>query len=171
MRLGPAPTTRSGATKEDGFLWNAYRKGYRLGMIASSDHWSTHISYAMVYTEAPTRAAIFDAIKQRRAYGATDNIILEYRLGEHFMGEAFAAESIPATAGSRRGNRHRRSSRSDPQRAGGLRDSPQPALTSVSSTPTTIHLRPRAYYYVRVVQDEGEIAWGSPIWVERLRSP
>ena len=32
----------------------------------------------MVYTEAPTRSAIFDAIKRRRTYGATNNIILEY---------------------------------------------------------------------------------------------
>ena len=73
--------------REPGFVWNAYRKGYRLGTIASSDHWSTHISYAMVFTEQPNREAIFDAIKKRRTYGATDNIILDCRMGEHFMGE------------------------------------------------------------------------------------
>ena len=71
--------------REPGFVWQAYQKGYRIGTIASSDHFSTHISFAMVYTEEPTREAIFEAIKKRRTYGATDNIILEVRMGEHFM--------------------------------------------------------------------------------------
>ena len=30
-----------GGYQEAGFVWNAYRKGYRIGTIASSDHWST----------------------------------------------------------------------------------------------------------------------------------
>ena len=80
-----------GGFQEAGFVWNAYRKGYRLGTITSSDHGSTHISYAMVYTEQPTREAIFEAIRKRHTYGATDNIILDYRMGEHFMGEEFSA--------------------------------------------------------------------------------
>jgi len=33
-----------------GMVSNAWAKGYKLGIIASSDHFSTHISYAMVYT-------------------------------------------------------------------------------------------------------------------------
>ena len=45
-----------GGWQESGLVWSAYRKGYRIGTIASSDHWSTHISYAMVYAEEATRA-------------------------------------------------------------------------------------------------------------------
>ena len=85
-----------GGYREEGFLWSAYRKGYRLGTIASSDHWSTHISYAMVYTEEPTRESIFEAIKKRRTYGATDNIVLDYRMGDTFMGEVLTASQLPA---------------------------------------------------------------------------
>ena len=159
-----------GGYREDGFLWNAYRKGYRLGTIASSDHWSTHISYAMVYTEAPTRAAIFDAIKQRRTYGATDNIILEYRLGEHFMGAAFATESVPPLRVHVEGT-------GTVARVEVIRNertvyATRPNQREVSVVYTdTDPPSGRAYYYVRVVQDNGEIAWGSPIWVERLKSP
>ena len=40
----------------------------KIGTIASSDHWSTHISYAMVFTEQPTREAIFEAIHKRHTY-------------------------------------------------------------------------------------------------------
>ena len=159
-----------GGYQEDGFLWNAYRKGYMLGMIASSDHWSTHISYAMVYTEAPTRAAIFDAIKQRRTYGATDNIILEYRLGEHFMGEAFAAESIPPLQVRVEGTGN--VARVEVIRNERVVYATRPNRPDVSVVYTDNDPPPaRAYYYVRVAQDDGEIAWGSPIWVERLKSP
>ena len=36
-------------------------------------------------------ARFFDSILRRRTYGATDNIVLEFWLGDHFMGEDFAA--------------------------------------------------------------------------------
>jgi hypothetical protein len=39
----------------EGMVSVAWAKGYKLGVIASSDHFSTHISYAMVYTADPTR--------------------------------------------------------------------------------------------------------------------
>src|SRR5947209_16142966 len=48
-----------------GFVNNAWGKGYKLGIIASSDHGSTHISYAMVYTDTPTRQGVLDAIRKR----------------------------------------------------------------------------------------------------------
>ena len=80
-----------GGFQEPGLVWNAWKKGYRLGVIASSDHYSTHISYAMVYTPSQSRQAIFDSILKRRTYGATDNIVLEFWIGDHFMGEDFTA--------------------------------------------------------------------------------
>ncbi|MCP5113396.1 MAG: hypothetical protein GY953_21390, partial [bacterium] len=80
-----------GGFQTPGLVWNAWKKGYRIGVIASSDHYSTHISYAMVYTPGTLREQIFDAIKQRHTYGATDNIILEFWIGDHFMGEEFTA--------------------------------------------------------------------------------
>lgn len=159
-----------GGYREDGFLWSAYRKGYRLGTIASSDHWSTHMSYAMVYTEAPTRSAIFDAIKQRRTYGATDNIILEYRLGEHFMGEAFTTESIPPLEIHVKGTSA--VARIEVIRNEEIVYETRPGQREVSLAYTDNDPPSgSAYYYVRAVQEDREIAWGSPIWVERAKSP
>ena len=65
-----------------GFVSNAWAKGYKLGMIASSDHDSTHISYAMVYTDDVRRQGILDAIRKRHTYAAMDNIILDVRMGD-----------------------------------------------------------------------------------------
>jgi hypothetical protein len=75
--------------RPEGRMSVAWAKGYKLGVIASSDHFSTHISYAMVYTGDPTRKGILDAIRKRHTYGATDNIILEVRMGDHSMGDEF----------------------------------------------------------------------------------
>ncbi|MCH5372657.1 MAG: hypothetical protein JJ992_01670, partial [Planctomycetes bacterium] len=78
-----------------GFVSNALLKGYRLGFQSSSDHISTHMSYCNVWVEEPTREAILEAMKLRRVYGATDNIIADVRCGEHFMGEEFATDRAP----------------------------------------------------------------------------
>ena len=46
-----------------GFVWNAWRQGFRLGVIASSDHQSTHIAYANVYAPELTREALLASLK------------------------------------------------------------------------------------------------------------
>ncbi|MBT3377118.1 MAG: DUF3604 domain-containing protein [Lentisphaerae bacterium] len=84
-----------GGWRPMGFVSRALKKGLRLGFQSSSDHISTHMSYCNVYAEAPTREAILDAMKRRRVYGATDNIIADVRCGEHFMGEEFTVTTAP----------------------------------------------------------------------------
>ena len=95
--------------REQGFVWNAFRKGHRLGVIASSDHCSTHISYAMVYTDEPTREGIFKAIRKRHTYAATDNIVLDFRIGSYFMGDESDHQTAASLAGA--------SCRNEPDRA------------------------------------------------------
>ena len=158
----------AGGFQEPGMFWNAWGKGYRIGVIASSDHFSTHISYAMVYTPDRSRQAIHDSIRLRRTYGATDNIVLDFRMGTAFMGQEIVAEE------------------------------PQPIQVRVRGTDkvSAIHLvrdgsyvykvgpgKPEAefeyldvdggsgdhWYYVRVEQEDGELAWSSPIWISQRR--
>ena len=153
-----------GGFQEAGFVWNAYRKGYRIGTIASSDHWSTHISYAMVFTEEPTREAIFEAIKKRHTYGATDNIVLDVRMGDHFMGDEFDASEVPPL-------QIRIVGTSPVARVEVIKneniiytaapDRQDVTVTFLDQEPTT----GSSYYYVRLVQDDRQVAWGSPIWV------
>lgn len=158
-----------GGYREDGFLWSAYRKGYRLGMIASSDHWSTHISYAMVFAESATRSAILEAIRKRHTYGATDNIILDYRMGPHFMGEAFAAYVVPPLEIHVAGTSAIASI--EVIRNEEVVYSTRPGTREVNFVYTdSDSSEGESYYYVRVVQNDREIAWGSPIWVRRAGS-
>ena len=153
-----------GGFQEAGFLWNAYRKGYRLGTITSSDHWSTHISYAMVYTAQPTREAIFEGFRKRHTYGATDNIILDYRMGNHFMGEEFSDSSVPPLEIRVVGTSEVASVEIIKNEEIIFTVAPNRKdveLTYVDQDTTA----GTSYYYVRVIQDDRQMAWSSPIWV------
>ena len=77
-----------GGWQPKGFVNLALLKGYRLAFQSSSDHISTHLSYCNVLIPAdrePTREAVLDAVRKRRVYGSTDNIIADVRCkaGEH----------------------------------------------------------------------------------------
>jgi len=49
------PHAQKSGWQPQGFWWNALAKGYKLGVQASSDHWSTHISYACLLTDNFTK--------------------------------------------------------------------------------------------------------------------
>jgi hypothetical protein len=85
---------------QKGLIWNALGVGYKMGFIASSDHWSTHISYANLLVPAgvTTRAAILDAFRHRRTYGSTDNIVLDFSAGDVMQGGAMRASESPTFA-------------------------------------------------------------------------
>jgi hypothetical protein len=157
-----APRGQTKATL--GYAWDAWKKGYRIGVISSSDHYSTHISYAMVYTKANSRQAVFDAIRERRTYGATDNILLEFWLGDHFMGEDFSAEANQPIRVKVRGT-------GVVEKLQLIRDGNYIYQSSPGKQVAELNYRDleagpgEHWYYVRVEQRNGELAWSSPIWV------
>jgi hypothetical protein len=174
-----APLTDPGADAESdqvdriraaGYVANAWDRGYRLGVVASSDHLSTHISYAMVWAPERTRQAVLDAMKTRRTYGATDNIVLEFRMGEHFMGDEFEAEDVPQILVRAVGTGPVaavdiiRNNRSIYRNGGG---GPEVEVTYLDTAPEA----GTSFYYVRLEQLDGNVAWSSPIWVTRPESP
>ena len=55
-RVARRPGEAIGGWQPLGMVWNALAMQYRLGFQASSDHISTHISYAIALAEDPTRA-------------------------------------------------------------------------------------------------------------------
>lgn len=153
-----------------GFYWNALAKGYRLGVQASSDHWSTHISYAILVAENFTRPGLLDAIRKRHSYGATDNIVLDFRAragsSEYIMGDRLRS----------------------PQQAPRfsvhvIGTGPILQIDLIKSARFVYNVRPNAseasfeymennyvpgkdWYYVRVLQQDGQLAWSSPIWLD-----
>jgi hypothetical protein len=149
-----------------GMVWNALGLQYRLGFQSSSDHISTHISYAVALAEDHTRAAILDAFKRRHCYAATDNILLDVRSGEHLMGDTLEANGPITLRVLAHGTR-------PIARIDIIKDflyvySTEPKQNRVEFTWTDAERdRPAggSWYYVRLIQDDGELAWGSPLWV------
>jgi len=155
---------RSGAYQPKGFIWNAWAKGYRLGTIACSDHGSTHLSYALVYSDDPSRKGIIEAIRKRRTYAATDNMYLEYWMGDHFMGDDFKAPKVPDLRVKFRGT-------APVDKVSIIRNNKyiseqKPGTKEVSFTfRDNSPVAGTSYYYLRITQTDGQTAWSSPIWV------
>ena len=168
-----APLTDSGAQlqseltrpHDEGFVSNAWEKGYRLGVIASSDHLSTHISYAMVYVNERSRHAVLDAMRQRRTYAATDNIVLEFWLGEHFMGgEVTVSGQMPEMRIVAVGTSP--FSTVEILRNGTSIYYSDPGGAEIDLRYADLAPEPGPnYYYARLTQEDGQMAWSSPIWV------
>ena len=165
-RSARRPSESIGGWQPLGFVWNALAMQYRIGFEASSDHISTHISYAIALAEDTTRAAILDAFRRRHCYAATDNIIMDVRSGEHLMGDEFVADGPVKLAVFIHGT-------SPVARVEIIKDfkyvySTEPGRAQVEFAWTDDEAnRPPglSWYYVRAIQKNGELAWASPIWV------
>ncbi len=154
----------AGGFQEAGMFWNAWKKGAKLGVIASSDHYSTHISFAMVYTPDKSRESIHNAIRARHTYGATDNIILDFRLGRAMMGDEITADEPQRIHVRVRGT-------DDVARIHLIRDASYIYKSEPGKPEAEFEFLDNEvgsgehWYYVRVEQADGELAWSSPIWV------
>ena len=154
----------SGEIHPKGFIWNALAKGYKMGFIASSDHRSTHMSYAAVYTPERSYDGIWDSLHARRTYAATDNIIVDFQSGGHAMGEEFSATEPPRLDVRIIGT-------GEIQQIDIIKNNTfvytaHPGVSEVTFTYTDADIEPGThYYYVRVIQQDNNMAWGSPMWV------
>lgn len=160
-----APRVSAAKRFASGFAQSALNRGYKVGFIASSDHRSTHISYAAVYATEPTREGIFEALRKRHAYAATDNIVVDVRVGEAIMGDSTRTRSKPEVHVAVRGT-------GPIHNIQVIKDNTyvytvEPGLREAAFTFRDADAAPgESYYYVRVQQVDGQMAWASPIWVE-----
>lgn len=159
-----------GGYQPAGYVWNAFAKGYKLGFQISSDHVSTHISYGIVFAEQPTRESIVDAFKKRHSYGAHDNIILDVRCGENMMGDEFVLTSQPkidisvmGTAPVARIDIVRQIEAAMPGYV--YATEPKQKNVKLSWTDTAAKAGALNMYYVRIMQEDGKMAWASPMWI------
>lgn len=149
-----------------GFVDKAWEKGIKMGVQSSSDHVSTHISYGGFYVEAVDRASILAAMQARRTFASTDNMIVETRMGEHFMGSMFSAAAPPPLVVKVRGTRPLaeveviRSNKV-------VYNLPGSGVEAQFTWNDSAPLNGEAWYYVRARQEDGQIVWSSPIWYTR----
>ena len=147
------------------FLQDAWARGIVIGVIASPDHGGGY-GKACVFAPELKREAILDAIRARHCYGTTAaKIFLDVRVDGHLMGEKLntpAGKSVQVEITARcpgdikqievcRNNRFIYTTNPKGRDA---------ELTFVDREP----LAGRSYYYVRVIQQDEEIAWSSPVW-------
>ena len=156
-----------GPFKPDGFVALALAKGYRLGFQSSSDHVSTHISYACILAEEFSRKGLIEALKKRHSYASTDNIVLDVRMGAAIMGDEVRTDKpsldvvVLGTAPL---------DRVEILRDGEVVHTHRPEKDSAEAKFHWEDAAPKkgakaSYYYVRVVQKNRQMAWASPIWV------
>ena len=153
-----------------GFVWEAFKRGRRLGFQASSDHVSTHISYAIVLAEENSREGIIEGFKRRHSYAAHDNIALVVRSGDYLMGDEFSTYATPRLRIVASGTAPIDSV--EVIRQVGLQ--PPEVVASMEPKAQDIDLDwsdPAAapgqwnMYYVRLRQRNHAMAWASPLWI------
>ncbi|MEZ5366077.1 MAG: hypothetical protein R2748_28025 [Bryobacterales bacterium] len=167
--VGNDVTTQAGGFKPKGYVWNAWAKGYKLGVQASSDHLSTHVSYANLIAEEHSREGLMDAIRKRHAYASTDNIILDYRLKAD--GKEFIQGDIVDVASPRFEFRIKVVGTGPIKQIDVIRNNE--FMLNLQNQGSTVDfayadqapVKGESYYYVRVQQANGQMAWSSPIWV------
>jgi hypothetical protein len=113
---------------------------------------------------SPTRAGIMDAMRNRRMYGSTDDIVADFRSGAHFMGESFTTTTQPTFSVRLYGT-------APFQTVVLVRDNNVVFSTGGNRVlqftyqDTTAVKGKTSYYYVRGLQTDGQIVWVSPMWV------
>ena len=120
-----------------------------------------------VYAEELTREAIFDAIYQRRCYATTgQRIILDFKADGHVMGAEYQSKDDPHFFVKVIGTAPLQSvtlvrNNQDYYQAEGNGHKMELTFQCGKEEPP----RETDCYYVRVIQQDGEMAWSSPIWI------
>jgi len=163
-------TGAPGGYRPAGYVWSARARGYKLGVQASSDHLSTHISYACTIAEEFTRQGLLAAMKKRHSYGATDNIVLDYRLRTRDGAEYLQGDILRTGAGftlwiKAVGTAPIR--QIDIIKNNTFVHTSHPLRQEVELTFADARADEQIdnYYYVRLIQVDDQMAWSSPIWV------
>ena len=131
--------------------------GYRAGIYGLT----------AVYAAENSREAVFDALLTRRCYAATDRIYLDFQVNNQPMGSEL----------------HLRELRVIKARAAGtfpfaqveliknntvIHSTAQGALETEFEYVDKTEICPNDYYYLRITQKDGSMAWSSPVWVNPL---
>jgi hypothetical protein len=148
------------------YLRDVWNDGKVIGVIASPDHGGGY-GKACVWAEELSRKSLLEAIRRRRTFATTaPRIVLDVRVNGHLMGEKVSAPpggrvevKVHVRAPSRITSVEicRNGEYIYVHQAGGR----EVDLSFLDASPP----KGRTYYYVRVFQQDYEIAWSSPVWL------
>ena len=160
-----------GGLKPAGFVSKAWAKGYRLGVQASSDHLGVHTAYSMILAEENSREALVDAIRKRHTYGATDNIIIDFRLVDgdkhYLMGDETSVSSPPRFRIHVEGTAPIGDVEIVKDNEMVYSQNPGAQVVDFEYRDNEVPGEEASFYYLRVRQTDRDkqIGWSSPIWV------
>ncbi len=179
-----------------GYVRNALALGWRVGFTAGGDdhsgHWGTEFRFGpykqglmSVETAERTRAAIFEALFNRRTVATTGSrMLLTYKLNGQPLGSALSLKGDPALTSARklvvefhgtapaarvdiiRNNKIVHSRPGNGQMDLSIAWQDDEPIDKTWMPPAKYCNHPFTFYYVRVTQTDGEIAWASPIWID-----
>jgi len=146
------------------YIHDGLALGMRWGFIASGDHGGRQL--VAVFSSRLNRNDIFDSLRAKRCYATNgERMFLDVRLNEHFMGEEFILNGDERKLKIKvRGTsplveidlfRNGRSIRK-----WAIKDK-DVELEWMDKEPL---FQRENYYYVRALQEDGGLAWSSPIW-------
>jgi len=162
------------------FVRDALERGYAYGLVASGDGHDGHPGMtalgphyptgglAAILSDDLTRPALYSALRARRVYATSGpRIVLRFALADARMGESVAADQanhpnnlfvhVIATAPLEAIDIIERG---DP-----VSRIPGESRIELAETVTLSDLHPGDWVYVRVVQQDGGMAWSSPVFV------
>ena len=169
-------------------------KGYRMGIMASTDNHSGNAGFGVrrnavsngekgelfsqsspaelgtalvaVYAPALTREAVFQGLYHRRTYATTgERIVLRFEVNGQPMGSEVRSEAAPTLVAQVHGTAPVAKIRL--VRSGRIIHQTEPnALDARVELSDTSGAHKGAYYYVDVVQADGNKAISSPVWVD-----
>ena len=151
--------------KGRGTYQDALAQGHKLGVIASSDHRSTNISYGGVYLKTFNRKGVFDAINLRHTIAATDKIVMMLSCNGHMLGEVFRTTEKPALKLSIGGTAPLRAVTVVRNEKVVYRFTPEKSSIYEGTFNDADPVLGENRYYLRVEQVDGNMGWTSPVWV------
>lgn len=160
------------------FVRDALSRGYKLGIVAGGDTHNGHPGMGepfaptggvmAFYAEELTREALWDALKKRRVYGTSgDRIIVDFKINGHWMGETVKGEQNSEreiyirVVGTDR-LKHVEIVKNNEQ----FKSWKENSALCEHAVKDRERSAKRDFYYLRVIQENGQMAWSSPIWFE-----
>jgi hypothetical protein len=168
--------------------WEAFARGYRMGLMASSDNHvgmpgrshpgdrQAHTPFkgglCAIWAPELTRESLFTSLKLRRCYGTTGaRIIVRFSVDGRPMGATVASDGPMASAAVEVQGTDELHTVEIVTAGRAVRELPFTRGEAHMSATVDLPVVEGGHYYLRVVQVDGERAWSSPIFFDKSAGP